>query len=110
MVGTGKNSSTVVAMAALTLTVSLLFFAASSEAACPSKPMPSSPTADRERRWKNPCCKLIGGLTDLDAAVCLCAAVKANVLGLVDLDLPIQLGLIVNHCGKKLPAGFQCNN
>ena len=26
------------------------------------------------------CCPLIGGLADLDAAVCLCTAIKANIL------------------------------
>ncbi|XP_037438324.1 14 kDa proline-rich protein DC2.15-like [Triticum dicoccoides] len=59
---------------------------------------------------KKPCCELIDGLADLDAAVCLCTAIKANVLGVVDVGLPLQLGLLVNHCGKKLPAGFQCPN
>ncbi|KAM3403247.1 hypothetical protein ACQJBY_006782 [Aegilops geniculata] len=59
---------------------------------------------------KKPCCKLLAGLADLDAAVCLCTAIKANVLGVVDVGLPLQLGLLVNHCGRKLPAGFQCPN
>ncbi|XP_044330612.1 putative lipid-binding protein AIR1 [Triticum aestivum] len=59
---------------------------------------------------KKPCCELVGGLADLDAAVCLCTAIKANVLGVVDVGLPLQLGLLVNHCGRKLPAGFQCTN
>ncbi|KAF6995330.1 hypothetical protein CFC21_011849 [Triticum aestivum] len=59
---------------------------------------------------KKPCCELVDGLADLDAAVCLCTAIKANVLGVVDVGLPLQLGLLVNHCGRKLPAGFQCPN
>ncbi|KAM3409629.1 hypothetical protein ACQJBY_002112 [Aegilops geniculata] len=59
---------------------------------------------------KKPCCELVDGLADLDAAVCLCTAIKANVLGVVDVGLPLQLGLLVSHCGRKLPAGFQCPN
>ena len=52
------------------------------------------------------CCPLLQGLVDLDAAVCLCTAIKANVLG-IQLNLPINLSLILN-CGKNVPSGFQC--
>ncbi|RLN39849.1 hypothetical protein C2845_PM01G20890 [Panicum miliaceum] len=55
-----------------------------------------------------PCCQLLGGLADLDAAVCLCTALRANVLGVVQLSLPVELSVLVNSCGKKLPQGFQC--
>jgi hypothetical protein len=67
----------------------------------------SRSTASKTKK-KKPCCELVAGLVDLDAAVCLCTAIKANVLGVVDLSLPVQLSLLVNHCGKKLPSGFQC--
>ncbi|XP_020590191.1 14 kDa proline-rich protein DC2.15-like [Phalaenopsis equestris] len=30
---------------------------------------------------KKPCCSLLKGLVDLEAAVCLCTALKANILG-----------------------------
>uniref|UniRef100_A0ACD5U4E3 Uncharacterized protein n=1 Tax=Avena sativa TaxID=4498 RepID=A0ACD5U4E3_AVESA len=149
MAATRKNSSIVLALSALALTVSLLFLTASTEAPCPSKPTPSSPTAtsgsgggrcpvdalklgvcadvlglglggeltnllagsqSTASRTQKPCCELIAGLADLDATVCLCTAIRANVLGVVDLALPLQLGLLVDHCGKKLPAGFQCPN
>jgi hypothetical protein len=53
------------------------------------------------------CCSLLGGLADLEAAVCLCTALKANVLGIV-LNVPIKLSLILNYCGKSAPTGFQC--
>ncbi|XP_040384269.1 pEARLI1-like lipid transfer protein 1 [Oryza brachyantha] len=56
------------------------------------------------------CCGLLGGLADLDAAVCLCTALRANVLGLVGVELPVQLSVLVNRCGKKLPSGFQCSS
>uniref|UniRef100_A0A5B7BF27 Putative proline-rich protein DC2.15 n=1 Tax=Davidia involucrata TaxID=16924 RepID=A0A5B7BF27_DAVIN len=54
-----------------------------------------------------PCCSLLGGLIDLEAAVCLCTALKANILG-INLNIPISLSLLINTCGKKLPSDFQC--
>ncbi|KAF0928673.1 hypothetical protein E2562_006100 [Oryza meyeriana var. granulata] len=55
-----------------------------------------------------PCCPLLNGLVDLEAAVCLCTAIKANVLG-INLNLPIHLSLILNFCGKGVPSGFMCS-
>ena len=54
------------------------------------------------------CCTLIKGLADLEAALCLCTAIKANVLGVVKVNVPIALTLLVNACGKKVPDGFVC--
>ncbi|EEF29093.1 lipid transfer protein EARLI 1 [Ricinus communis] len=54
-----------------------------------------------------PCCSLIQGLVDLEAAVCLCTAIKANILG-INLNIPLSLSLLLNVCGKKTPSGFQC--
>jgi hypothetical protein len=56
---------------------------------------------------KKPCCTLIQGLADLEAAVCLCTALRANILG-INLNVPIDLSLLVNYCGKNVPRGFQC--
>ncbi|KAL1213945.1 14 kDa proline-rich protein DC2.15 [Cardamine amara subsp. amara] len=53
------------------------------------------------------CCALINGLVDLEAAVCLCTALKANLLG-INLNVPISLSLVLNHCHKKVPSGFKC--
>ncbi|XP_010553781.1 PREDICTED: 14 kDa proline-rich protein DC2.15-like [Tarenaya hassleriana] len=53
------------------------------------------------------CCALIKDLVDLEAAACLCTALKANVLG-IKLNVPVSLSLVLNHCGKKVPSGFQC--
>ncbi|KAJ3687162.1 hypothetical protein LUZ61_016326 [Rhynchospora tenuis] len=53
------------------------------------------------------CCSLLGGLVNLEAAVCLCTAIKGNVLG-INLNLPIDLSLILNYCGKSTPSGFKC--
>ena len=57
---------------------------------------------------KTPCCTLLQGLANLEAAVCLCTALKANVLG-INLNVPIDLTLLLNYCGKKVPHGFQCS-
>ncbi|KAJ6960998.1 hypothetical protein NC652_000007 [Populus alba x Populus x berolinensis] len=54
-----------------------------------------------------PCCSVIQGLLDLEAAVCLCTAIKANILG-INLNIPLSLSLLVNVCGKKVPKDFQC--
>ncbi|XP_010519362.1 PREDICTED: 14 kDa proline-rich protein DC2.15-like isoform X1 [Tarenaya hassleriana] len=54
------------------------------------------------------CCALIKDLVDLEAAACLCTALRANVLG-INLNVPISLSLVLNHCGKKVPSGFQCS-
>ncbi|KAH0910506.1 hypothetical protein HID58_033827 [Brassica napus] len=54
-----------------------------------------------------PCCSLIDGLVDLEAAVCLCTALKASILG-ININLPINLSLLLNVCSRKAPRGFQC--
>jgi hypothetical protein len=53
------------------------------------------------------CCPLLNGLIELDAAVCLCTAIKGNVLG-INLNIPINLSLVLNFCGKSVPTGFKC--
>ncbi|XP_006652622.1 14 kDa proline-rich protein DC2.15-like [Oryza brachyantha] len=54
-----------------------------------------------------PCCPLLDGLVDLEAAACLCTAIRGNVLG-INLNLPVDLSLILNYCGKRVPTGFKC--
>ncbi|GMJ06141.1 hypothetical protein like AT4G12490 [Hibiscus trionum] len=54
-----------------------------------------------------PCCSLIQGLANLEAAVCLCTAIKANILG-INLNVPLSLSLLLNVCSKEVPPGFQC--
>ncbi|KAL7593511.1 hypothetical protein Lser_V15G33227 [Lactuca serriola] len=58
-------------------------------------------------RSETPCCSLIAGLADLDAVVCLCTAINANVLG-INLNVPVSLSVLLNYCEKKAPSGFQC--
>ncbi|XP_057981186.1 pEARLI1-like lipid transfer protein 3 [Malania oleifera] len=54
-----------------------------------------------------PCCSVLEGLADFEAAICLCTAFQANVLG-VNLDIPISLNLLMNYCGRNAPVDFQC--
>nr|GMD75055.1 14 kDa proline-rich protein DC2.15-like [Ipomoea batatas] len=56
---------------------------------------------------KKPCCSLIENLVELEAAVCLCTAIKANILG-INLNIPLSLSLLLNVCSKKVPKGFTC--
>ncbi|XP_023002543.1 pEARLI1-like lipid transfer protein 1 [Cucurbita maxima] len=53
------------------------------------------------------CCGLLTGLTNLEAAACLCTAIKANVLG-INLDVPVSFSLLVSSCKKSVPAGYRC--
>lgn len=55
----------------------------------------------------SPCCALLSGLADLEAAACLCTAIKANVLGL-NLEVPVALSVLLSACQKTVPPGFQC--
>ncbi|KAI4995100.1 hypothetical protein ZWY2020_035004 [Hordeum vulgare] len=56
---------------------------------------------------RDECCPLLQGLVDLDAAVCLCTAVRANVLG-IHLDVHVDIRLLLDHCGKTCPSEFTC--
>ncbi|XP_058781029.1 pEARLI1-like lipid transfer protein 3 [Vicia villosa] len=53
------------------------------------------------------CCALIDDLVDLEAATCLCIALKANVLG-IKVDIPINLSLILSACKKTVPPEYKC--
>ena len=61
---------------------------------------------DVAQKWQG-----LGGqwihLVDLDAAVCLCGATRADVLG-INVDISGSLDVILNECGKNAPAGFLC--
>uniref|UniRef100_A0A803PM19 Bifunctional inhibitor/plant lipid transfer protein/seed storage helical domain-containing protein n=1 Tax=Cannabis sativa TaxID=3483 RepID=A0A803PM19_CANSA len=52
------------------------------------------------------CCSVLDGLVDLEAAVCLCTAIKANILG-ININIPISLSLLINTCGIDMPSDFQ---
>ncbi|GJN27752.1 hypothetical protein PR202_gb15800 [Eleusine coracana subsp. coracana] len=55
------------------------------------------------------CCPLIRGLVNLDVAACLCAVVRANVLGLIRIDAAQDaIRLLLNRCGQTVPTNFTC--
>ncbi|CAI9770326.1 unnamed protein product [Fraxinus pennsylvanica] len=54
------------------------------------------------------CCALLEGLANLEAALCLCTAIKANLLGIVNLEIPVAISFVIDSCGKKVPKGFVC--
>ncbi|CAN6846253.1 unnamed protein product [Brassica oleracea] len=54
-----------------------------------------------------PCCSLIAGLADLEAAVSLCTALDVNVLG-INVHLPIDISVLFNACSRFAPPSFQC--
>ncbi|CAL1375708.1 unnamed protein product [Linum trigynum] len=54
------------------------------------------------------CCSVVCGVaTDVEAAVCVCAALKANILGIY-ADLNLALQLLLTRCGKHVPLGYVC--
>ncbi|PKU67483.1 36.4 kDa proline-rich protein [Dendrobium catenatum] len=53
------------------------------------------------------CCPVVKGLAGLDAALCLCTAIKLNLLS-ISLLIPLALEVLVDNCGKYVPADFQC--
>nr|XP_034594274.1 putative lipid-binding protein AIR1 [Setaria viridis] len=52
-----------------------------------------------------PCCPLVAGIVDAEAAACLCTVIKGNTLG-VHLDLPVDPSIVFNNCGR--PGPFKC--
>lgn len=56
----------------------------------------------------SPCCAVLQGLADLEVAACLCTALKANVLGIINLNVSVALSVVVSACQKTIPAGFKC--
>ncbi|KAK1273549.1 hypothetical protein QJS04_geneDACA012401 [Acorus gramineus] len=125
------------ATTSLLLTLNLLLFTLASSWKCPPPPVPVNPVnppvvpnkypkCPRDAlklgvcadllglvnvvlgsQLDSPCCSLLAGLADLEAAVCLCTAIKANVLG-INLNLDVSLSLLLNVCGSNTPEGFKC--
>ncbi|CAI0413448.1 unnamed protein product [Linum tenue] len=59
-----------------------------------------------------PCCSFINGVADLDAALCVCAALKTSTLGLGGLinglNINLALTVLLNKCDHSVPLGFVC--
>ncbi|KAI3861241.1 hypothetical protein MKX03_016663 [Papaver bracteatum] len=66
----------------------------------------SAANLDFGSRHTHPCCSLVDGLVDFEAAVCLCTALHVN--GINKHVVPINLSLILNYCVKEVPSGFEC--
>ncbi|KAJ9147732.1 hypothetical protein P3X46_029858 [Hevea brasiliensis] len=100
-----------VASIALLLSLNLLFFSMASADTCPVDAVKFEVCVDALGIIKIPpnaaCCSLIANLASLEAALCLCTAIKAKVLG-INPSVPLDLSLFLNDCGKKLQNGFQC--
>ncbi|CAL9077535.1 unnamed protein product [Musa acuminata var. zebrina] len=56
---------------------------------------------------ENVCCPVLHGLLELEAAVCLCTAIKLRILNL-DIYIPLALQLLIT-CGKNPPSGSLCH-
>jgi hypothetical protein len=54
------------------------------------------------------CCPLLSGLANLDASVCLCTAIKAEILG-IKLNVLADFTLLLNQCRKTCPDNFTCS-
>ncbi|XP_003572056.1 pEARLI1-like lipid transfer protein 3 [Brachypodium distachyon] len=54
------------------------------------------------------CCPRLGALVDLDAAVCLCLAIRASILGVV-VNVNADIGRLLTFCGKD-GGGFVCSS
>ncbi|XP_020080871.1 36.4 kDa proline-rich protein-like [Ananas comosus] len=52
------------------------------------------------------CCPVLEGVADLDAALCLCTCIKANLLN-INILLPIAIEVLLD-CGKHIPSDYQC--
>ncbi|XP_047083305.1 cortical cell-delineating protein-like [Lolium rigidum] len=55
------------------------------------------------------CCPLLSGLANLDASICLCTALKAEILG-IKLNVPLAFTLLLNQCHKTCPDNFTCSS
>ncbi|KAH6556567.1 hypothetical protein KP509_1Z170000, partial [Ceratopteris richardii] len=55
------------------------------------------------------CCALLG-LIGVDIDICLCLAIDANVLGLINIHIPKLdiVAKIATSCGHTLPPDFTC--
>ncbi|CAN6234484.1 unnamed protein product [Urochloa humidicola] len=50
-----------------------------------------------------PCCTLLQGLANADAALCVCGVIKV-----LNLSVPVDVNLLLNKCGMACPPGFTC--
>ncbi|KAK4848933.1 hypothetical protein QYF36_018948 [Acer negundo] len=113
--------SRALASAALVVSLNLVFFTLVTSASAPvpnSPPPPNCPKLDvclnvldllsltTGGRPPSSCCTIIQGLAGLDAAVCLCTALRVTAVG-INLNVPVTLNLLINRCtGNDVSSGF----
>ncbi|KAK1667431.1 hypothetical protein QYE76_055590 [Lolium multiflorum] len=54
------------------------------------------------------CCPLLSRLANLDASVCLCTSIKAEILG-IKLNVLADFTLLLNQCRKTCPDNYTCS-
>jgi hypothetical protein len=54
------------------------------------------------------CCPLLSGIANLDASVCLCTAIKSEILG-IKLNVLADFTLLLNKCCKTFPDNYTCS-
>ncbi|KAK9927528.1 hypothetical protein M0R45_024709 [Rubus argutus] len=55
---------------------------------------------------ENACCPVLGGLLELEAAICLCTTIRLKLLNL-NIFIPLALQALIT-CGITPPPGFVC--
>ncbi|XP_010258986.1 PREDICTED: 36.4 kDa proline-rich protein-like [Nelumbo nucifera] len=55
---------------------------------------------------ENTCCPVLGGLLELEAAVCLCTGIRLKLLNL-NIYIPLAIKALIT-CGKNPPPGYVC--
>jgi hypothetical protein len=53
------------------------------------------------------CCTFLSGLIDFDFAICMCTALRANIMGVV-VNIPIAFTQLINFCARQIPDDFEC--
>ncbi|KAI4298824.1 hypothetical protein L6164_032341 [Bauhinia variegata] len=106
-------SSKPLSSAALFLCLNLLFFTTMVSSTCqtePACPFDYHNLKNQGCSYLKPsqCCGLLQGLVDLEAAVCICAALKLDLLGAIPVTLDAAITLILGTCGKTKPVCFNC--
>ncbi|MBA0655916.1 hypothetical protein Goklo_008336 [Gossypium klotzschianum] len=95
-----------IATLALLLSLNILFSTMVTSTSVPCPPPPKTPKSSSRPSFNGnaPSCSKgypkARGLVDLEVAVCLCTAIKANVLE-INLKIPVSLSLLLKYCGAK---------
>ncbi|CAK8531261.1 unnamed protein product [Lathyrus sativus] len=114
------NSKSVATITFLALSFNIFFLTAVSSAQAPTVSPPLNCPSDLHvcvtllqdlvsvvvgPPQSKPCCSLLANLVDLDAALCLCISIKANVLG-INLNIPLKV--VLDVCGRSTPNDYVC--